>query len=73
MKKNQQQEGLEQQQQPSRNKTATQKPMKAKSSMVIRGMSFYKGEAESDEEDEGARGQNSEADKGFYGIIVKAT
>lgn len=61
LKKNQQQDGLEQQQ-PTRNKTGTQKPIKDKTgpkqpikdknSMVIRGVTFYKAEEESYKEEE---------------------
>ncbi|KAM3865909.1 olfactomedin-like protein 2B [Diretmus argenteus] len=59
------QEGPERQQ-PSRNKTRTQQPVKVKaearqpikdkSSMVIRGVTFYKAAGGSDEEEEEARG-----------------
>lgn len=68
LKKNQQQDGLDQQ--PTRNKTATQKPMKDKTgpkqpikdknSMVIRGVTFYKAEEESYKEEE----EEEEEDKG---------
>ncbi|XP_035526471.1 olfactomedin-like protein 2B [Morone saxatilis] len=61
LKKNQQQDGLEQQQ-PIRNKTGTQKPIKDKTetkqpikdknSMVIRGVTFYKAEEESYKKEE---------------------
>lgn len=61
LKKNQQQDGLEQLQ-PTRNKTGTQKlikdktepkqPIKDKNSMVIRGVTFYKAEDESYREEE---------------------
>ncbi|KAM9349163.1 olfactomedin-like protein 2B [Symphorus nematophorus] len=71
LKKNQQQDGVEQQQ-PTKNKTATQKPIKDKTepkqpikdknSMVIRGVTFYKAEEESykeeEEEDEKRRGKS---------------
>ncbi|XP_076601384.1 olfactomedin-like protein 2B [Chaetodon auriga] len=59
LKKNQQQDGLEQ---PTRNKTGTQKPIKEKtepkqpikdkSSMVIKGVTFYKAEEENYNEEE---------------------
>ncbi|XP_018533916.1 olfactomedin-like protein 2B [Lates calcarifer] len=62
LKKNQQQDDLDQQ--PSRNKTGTQKPVKEKTeprqpikdknNMVIRGMTFYKAEEESYKEDDRA-------------------
>lgn len=71
LKKNQQQDGLEQQQ-PTRNKTGTQKPIKEKTepkqpvkdknSVVIRGMTFYKAEEESYKEDERGRRKNSTSD-----------
>ncbi|XP_070775446.1 olfactomedin-like protein 2B [Enoplosus armatus] len=61
LKKNQQQDGLEQQQ-PTRNKTGTQKPIKDKAeakqpvkdknSMVVRGVTFYKAPEESYKEEE---------------------
>lgn len=50
LKKNQQQDGLEQQ--PTRNKTGTLKPIKDKNNMVIRGVTFYKAEEESYKEEE---------------------
>lgn len=68
LKKNQQQDGLEQQQ-PTKMKTGTQKtvkektapkqPMKDKNSMVIRGVTFYKAEEESykEEEEEDKKGK----------------
>ncbi|XP_029309414.1 olfactomedin-like protein 2B isoform X2 [Cottoperca gobio] len=59
LKKNQQQDGLEQQ--PTRNKTGTQKPIKDKNSMVIKGVTFYKAEEESykeEEKDEKGKGKN---------------
>lgn len=40
------QDGLEQQQ-PTSNKTGSQRPVKEKNSMVIKGMTFYKAEEES--------------------------
>ncbi|XP_071346918.1 olfactomedin-like protein 2B [Trachinotus anak] len=68
LKKNQQQDGLEQQQ-PTRNKTGTQKPIKEKteprlpvkdkSSVVIRGVTYYKAGQESYKEDERGRGKNT--------------
>ncbi|XP_036941240.1 olfactomedin-like protein 2B isoform X3 [Acanthopagrus latus] len=51
LKKNQQQDGLEQQQ-PPKNRTGTQKPIKDKNSVVIRGVTFYKAEEESYKEEE---------------------
>lgn len=67
LKKNQQQDGLEQ---PIRNKTGTQKPIKdkmepkqptkEKNSMVIRGVTFYKAEGE-DVEDEKKKGKTSKS------------
>ncbi|XP_029309415.1 olfactomedin-like protein 2B isoform X3 [Cottoperca gobio] len=60
LKKNQQQDGLEQQ--PTRNKTGTQKPIKDKNSMVIKGVTFYKAEEESykeEEKDEKGKGKNN--------------
>lgn len=62
LKKNQQQDALERQQQPNRNKTGTQKPIKDKNSVVIRGVTFYKAEEESSKEDERGRGRNSKSD-----------
>ncbi|XP_038574824.1 olfactomedin-like protein 2B [Micropterus salmoides] len=60
LKKNQQQDGLEQHQ--TRNKTSTQKPMKSKTepkqpirdknSMVVKGVTYYKAEEESYKEEE---------------------
>lgn len=58
LKKDHQQDGLEQQQQPNRNKTGTQKPIKEKNSVVIRGVTFYKAEEESYKEDERGRRKN---------------
>ncbi|XP_073346969.1 olfactomedin-like protein 2B [Pagrus major] len=61
LKKNQQQDGLEQQQ-PPRNKTGTQKPIKDKNSVVIRGVTFYKAEDESykeEEEEEKGKGKSN--------------
>lgn len=62
LKKNQQQDGLEQQQ-PIRNKTGTLKPIKEKNNMVIRGVTFYKAEEESykeeDEEDNKGRAKST--------------
>ncbi|KAI3375354.1 hypothetical protein L3Q82_021847 [Scortum barcoo] len=61
MKRNQQQDGLEQQQ-PSKNKTGTPKTIKDKNIMVIRGVTFYKAEEESyreEERDEKGKGKNS--------------
>lgn len=52
MKRNQQQDGL-QQQQPSKNKTGTAKTIKDKNIMVVRGVTFYKAEEESYREEEG--------------------
>lgn len=67
LKKNQQQDGVDQQQ-PTRNKTATQKPIKEKaeplkdkSSVVIRGVTYYKAEEESYKEEERGRGKNSKS------------
>ncbi|XP_029380948.1 olfactomedin-like protein 2B [Echeneis naucrates] len=67
-KRNQQQDGLEQQQ-PTKNKTGTQKsvkdkteprqPVKDKSSVVIRGVTYYKAEEESFKEDERGNGKNT--------------
>lgn len=71
LKKNQQQDGLEQQQ-PTKMKTGTQKavkektalkqPMKDKNSMVIRGVTFYKSDEDSykekEEEDEKGKGKS---------------
>lgn len=71
LKKNQQQEGLEQQQ-PTKMKTGIQKtvkektglkqPIKDKNSMIIRGVTFYKAEEESfkkeEEEDEKGKGKS---------------
>ncbi|XP_041849693.1 olfactomedin-like protein 2B [Melanotaenia boesemani] len=62
LKKNQQQDGLEQQS-PARNETETQKTDKEKSSVVIRGVTFYKAEEESlkeDEEQKRGRGKNED-------------
>ncbi|XP_072220275.1 olfactomedin-like protein 2B [Leuresthes tenuis] len=61
MKKNQQQDGLEQQR-PVRNETETQKPVKDKNNVVIRGVTFYKAEEESykeGEENKKGRGKNA--------------
>lgn len=59
LKRNQQQDGLEQQQ-PTRNKTGSQKPIKDKNSMVIRGVTFYKAEEESYiEEEKDERGKSN--------------
>lgn len=70
LKKNQQQDDLDQQ--PSRNKTGTQKPVKEKTeprqpikdknNMVIRGMTFYKAEEESYKEDDRGRGRKYKTD-----------
>lgn len=62
LKKNQQQDALEQQQQPNGNRTGSQKPVKDKNSMVIRGVTFYKAEEASYGEDERGRGRNSKSD-----------
>ncbi len=61
LKKNQQQDGLEQQ--PTRNKTGTLKPIKEKNNMVIRGVTFYKAEEESYKEVE----EKNEKGKGKSG------
>ncbi|XP_022062633.2 olfactomedin-like protein 2B [Acanthochromis polyacanthus] len=68
LKKNQQQDGL-QQQQPLRNKTETQKPIrekteprqpiKDKNSVVVKGVTFYKAEEEAFKRDEKGRGKNT--------------
>ncbi|XP_054458598.1 olfactomedin-like protein 2B [Anoplopoma fimbria] len=69
LKKKQQQDGLEQQQ-PARNKTGPQKPIKDrmepkqpitdKNGVVIRGVTFYKAEGESYEEEDGkGEGKNT--------------
>ncbi|XP_068558141.1 olfactomedin-like protein 2B isoform X2 [Cebidichthys violaceus] len=69
LKKKQQQDGLEQQQ-PTRNKTGTQKtikdktepkqPITDKNGMVIRGVTFYKAERGSyEEKDEKGKGKNA--------------
>ncbi|KAM7401353.1 hypothetical protein PAMA_005515 [Pampus argenteus] len=68
IKRSQVQDGVEQQQ-PTRNKTATQKvikektepkqPIKDKSSVVIRGVTFYKAEEGGYEEEERGRGKNT--------------
>ena len=62
LKKNQQQDGLEQQQ-PLKNRTGTQKPIKDKNSVVIRGVTFYKAEEESykEEEEEKGKGKSSKS------------
>ncbi|KAG7524583.1 hypothetical protein JOB18_014013 [Solea senegalensis] len=59
-KKNQEQDGLEQQQQqqPASNKTGSQKPVKEKNSMVVKGVTFYKAEESYKENDRG-RGRNT--------------
>ncbi|KAM9323347.1 olfactomedin-like protein 2B [Pholidichthys leucotaenia] len=70
LKKNQQQDGLLEQQQLTKNKTATQKsvkektgprqPVKDKKSIVVKGVKFYKAEEESyQEETEKGRGRNN--------------
>lgn len=71
LKKNQQQDGVDQQQ-PTRNKTAGQKPIKEKaeprqpakdkSSVVIRGVTYYKAEEESFEEEERGKWRNGKSD-----------
>ncbi|XP_026168566.1 olfactomedin-like protein 2B [Mastacembelus armatus] len=68
LKKNQQQDGLEQQQ-PAKNKTGSQKPVKEKTeprqpikdknSMVIRGVTFYKAEEVGYKAEERGRGKNT--------------
>ncbi|KAM7378758.1 hypothetical protein PAMP_004357 [Pampus punctatissimus] len=68
IKRSQVQDSMEQQQ-PTRNKTGTQKvikdktepkqPIKDKSSMVIRGVTFYKAEEGGYEEEERGRGKNT--------------
>lgn len=65
LKRNQQQDGLEQQQ-PIRNKTGTLKPIKEKNNMVIRGVTFYKADEESykeeDKDDNKGRAKSSKSD-----------
>ncbi|XP_019956021.2 olfactomedin-like protein 2B [Paralichthys olivaceus] len=58
LKKNQQQDQLEQQE-PTSNKTASQKPVKEKNSMVVKGMTFYKAEEEIYKTNERGRAKNS--------------
>ncbi|XP_030608210.1 olfactomedin-like protein 2B [Archocentrus centrarchus] len=68
LKKNQQQDGVEEQHR-SRNQTETQKaskekteqkqPMKDKTTVLIRGVTFYKAVEESYQEDKKVRGQNT--------------
>lgn len=65
LKKNEQQDGLEQQQ-SIRNRTETQKPMKEKNSVVIRGVTFYKAEGENYEENEKDRRKNSKSNVIFH-------
>ncbi|XP_069029385.1 olfactomedin-like protein 2B [Embiotoca jacksoni] len=70
LKKNQQQDGLEQQE-PTRNETETHKPIKEKTepkqpikdknNVVIRGVTFYKAEEESYQENEKGRGKDSKS------------
>ena len=60
LKKNQQQDVLEQQE-PTSNKTASQKPVKEKNSMVVKGMTFYKAEEESYKANERGRAKNSKS------------
>ncbi|XP_034468925.1 olfactomedin-like protein 2B [Hippoglossus hippoglossus] len=58
LKKNQQQDVLEQQE-PTSNKTASQKPVKEKNSMVVKGMTFYKAEEESYKTNDRGRAKNT--------------
>ncbi|CAB1419793.1 unnamed protein product [Pleuronectes platessa] len=58
LKKNRQQDVLEQQE-PTSNKTASQKPVKEKNSMVVKGMTFYKAEEESYKTKERGRAKNT--------------
>lgn len=84
LKKNQQQDGLEQ---PTRNKTGSQKPIKYKTepkqpikdknSMVIKGVTFYKAEEanyneEEDEEEveEEEKGKSSKSDVPLWLIVL---
>ncbi|XP_023259841.1 olfactomedin-like protein 2B [Seriola lalandi dorsalis] len=78
-KKNQQQDGLELQQ-PTRNKTGTQKPIKEKteprppvkdkSSVVIRGVTYYKAEEESYKEEERGRGKNTNVTANTSDVLI---
>ena len=63
LKKNQQQDGLEQQQ-PPKNRTGTQKPIKDKNSVVIRGVTFYKAEEEGYKEEEEEEEEEEEKGNG---------
>ncbi|KAM6918243.1 olfactomedin-like protein 2B [Xenentodon cancila] len=60
VKKNQQQDGVEQQQ-PTRNETETRKPVRDKNNVVVKGVTFYKAEEESykeNKEQKKGRGKN---------------
>lgn len=73
LKKNQQQDGLEQLQ-PPKNRTGTQKPIKDKNSVVIRGVTFYKAEEESykeeEEEEEMGKGKSSTSKISLWLIML---
>lgn len=61
MKKNQQQDGLEQQK-PTRNETETKSSVKEKNNVFIRGVTFYKADEEiyeGEEEQKKGRGKTS--------------
>ncbi|KAG7235754.1 hypothetical protein INR49_002256 [Caranx melampygus] len=79
LKKNQQQDGVDQQQ-PTRNKTATQKPIKEKaeprqpvkdkSSVVIRGVTYYKAEEESYKEEERGRWKKTDGAADASDVLI---
>uniref|UniRef100_A0A3Q0QVI6 Olfactomedin like 2B n=1 Tax=Amphilophus citrinellus TaxID=61819 RepID=A0A3Q0QVI6_AMPCI len=82
LKKNQQQDGVEEQHR-SRNQTETQKaikektepkqPMKDKTTVLIRGVTFYKAVEESYQEDKKVRGQNSKYNPLIYYKYIPLT